>query len=90
MQVLFENIKSDLKQYNIISLLILKIGTVIMIILSLAAVITKLLLICYGSDIPLLFFYEDLLECIKESFVSIYFSALLLEALHIISKNTAV
>jgi len=89
MQVLFKNIKNDLKQYNKISLYILKYGTFILVILSLIAIITKIMILYSETNIPMIFFYEDLLECIKEGFSSIYPGAMILEFLHLLTKNTA-
>ncbi|MBO4339112.1 MAG: hypothetical protein J5877_04265 [Clostridia bacterium] len=90
MQVLFNNLREDFKKYNIVSKYILKIGTAILLILSLIAVTTKLIILSDVSPVSLDFFFEDLLECIKESFGAIYFGAFALEVLHCIYlKQTA-
>ena len=87
MQVLFENIKKDLKQYNRMSYYILKYGTIILVILILLSVIVKIMINNSLSDFSLEFFYEDLLECIKEAFGAIYFGAFTLEFLYRIYKK---
>ncbi len=83
MQVVFKNIREDLKKYNIISKNILKIGTIILIVLIVFAISVRLYITLFNADCSLQLFYEDLLECIKESFGSIYLCAFVLEMLHI-------
>lgn|GEM_PF-1815182 len=82
MQVIFKNIKEDFKQYNKISKYILKMGTVILILMVILAIILKAVLLFSSPEISLKILYDDLLECIKESFGAIYFGSLFLEILN--------
>lgn len=83
MQVVFKNIREDFKKYNIISKYIIKIGTIILFGLITFAISVRIYISFVNADCSVQLFYEDLLECIKESFGSIYLSAFILEMLHI-------
>lgn len=79
LQVIFKNIREDFKKYNIISKYILKIGTIILIGLITFAISVWVYISYVNPDCTVQLFFEDLLECIKESFGSIYLSAFVLE-----------
>ena len=85
MQTLFKNIKEDFKKYNIVSKYIIKIGTPLLLSLILCVIICKIEIASGAAPDSLVILFEDLLECIKESFGAIYFTAFFLEILHIYS-----
>lgn len=75
--------REDFKKYNTISKFLIKIGTALLIGLIIFAISVRLYITIADADCSVQLFYEDLLECIKESFGSIYLCAIFLEMLHI-------
>ena len=82
MQVLFENIKEDFKKYNIISKYIIIFGSEIIASLIFMIVVIGIRNYLFPEN-ALIFFFEDLLECLKECIGSVYLSAFVLEFLHL-------
>ena len=86
MQALFKNLKEDFKKYNIISKYIIKTGTVILVFLIVFAVTLKAYILNINADCSLQLLFEDLLECIRESYGAIYSCAFILEFFHLCIK----
>ncbi len=83
MQALFKNFKEDFSKFNIISKYILKIGTSLIIGIILFALFVKAYICFFNADCYFELFFEDILECLKETFGAVYLGAFILEILHL-------